>query len=95
MIRILLSCLLLVPMYSRKSKPNLPRALGSSVALSRLKTTVSFEVSVSLNLVAYQAKAKVQPSKEGLIGDWRVRHDKVDRFGKLTLRRAKNFTTLG
>lgn len=44
---------------------------------------------------AYNAKPKLKPSRQGRIGDWRTRFDKVDRFGKLTLRRASKMHHLG
>lgn len=44
---------------------------------------------------AYTAKPKLRPSKKGHIGDWRVRYDRVDKFGKLTLRLGGNLHHLG
>lgn len=44
---------------------------------------------------AYTAKAKLRPSRQGRIGDWRTRFDKVDRFGKLSLRKAGKMHHLG
>jgi hypothetical protein len=44
---------------------------------------------------AYTAKPKLKPSRQGRIGEWRTRYDRVDRFGKLTLRRAGKMHHLG
>ncbi len=44
---------------------------------------------------AYTSKPKLKPKRAGRIGDWRVRFDRVDRFGKLTLRYAGKLHHLG
>ena len=36
----------------------------------------------------YHAGVKAHPTKESISHDWRTRYDKVDKGGKLTLRRA-------
>ncbi|WP_394289089.1 integrase core domain-containing protein, partial [Microbacterium sp.] len=46
-------------------------------------------------LTAYEATLKASPADNPDHGTWRIRHDRVDRFGKLTLRRAGRLHHLG
>lgn len=43
----------------------------------------------------YSAGIKAGPAKESIAYDWRIRHDKVDKAGKLTLRRAGKLHHMG
>ena len=43
----------------------------------------------------YGAGVKAGPDKQSIAYDWRIRHDKVDKAGKLTLRRAGKLHHMG
>ena len=43
----------------------------------------------------YSAGVKAGPDKQSIAYDWRIRHDKVDKAGKLTLRRAGKLQHMG
>jgi transposase InsO family protein len=43
----------------------------------------------------YDAGVKAGPDKESIAYEWRIRHDKVDKAGKLTLRRAGKLHHMG
>lgn len=45
--------------------------------------------------LVYEAGVKAGPDKQSIAYDWRIRHDKVDKAGKLTLRRAGKLHHMG